>query len=74
MSGVVGLWYLDGRPVHAAALEAMSRPIAHRGRDGEGRKLAGSFGLACQFLWVRPEEVGEHQPLAGGQGGGGEMP
>ncbi len=68
MSGVVGLWYLDGQPVEAGALEAMSRAIAHRGRDGEGQKLAGSFGLACQFLWVTPEEVGERQPLAGGQG------
>lgn len=68
MSGLAGLWYLDGRPVEPDALEAMSRAIAHRGRDGEGRKLAGSFGLACQWLWVTPEEVGERQPLAGRHG------
>lgn len=68
MSGIVGLWNLDGGPVDAAILARMSATLAHRGPDGEGHRLAGPVGLACRRLWVTPEEVGETQPLVGRTG------
>jgi asparagine synthase (glutamine-hydrolysing) len=68
MSGILGLWNLDGRPVEPAILSAMSQALRHRGRDGHRRVIAGSLGLAHHHLWVTPEEVGERQPLAGRRG------
>ena len=68
MSGIVGLWNLDGRPVDSAVFGAMSDALRHRGRDGRREIIAGSVGLAHHHLWVTPEEVGERQPLAGGRG------
>lgn len=66
MSGFVGVWNLDGRPLDPAVLAAMSATLRHRGPDGEGRHLDGSFGLACQHQWITPEEIGERQPRVGG--------
>jgi asparagine synthase (glutamine-hydrolysing) len=68
MSGIVGLWNLDGRPADAGILATMSAALAHRGPDGEGHRLDGPVGLACRHLWVTPEEVGETQPLVGRTG------
>lgn len=68
MSGFVGVWHLDGRPVDAAALAAMSEALRHRGPDGERRLARGSVALAHRHLWVTPEEVGERQPLEGPSG------
>lgn len=65
MSGIVGLWNLDGRPLDQAVLSRMSATLAHRGPDGEGRRVVGSMGFARQHLWVTLEEVGEQQPLVG---------
>jgi asparagine synthase (glutamine-hydrolysing) len=73
MSGIAGAWNLDGRPMAADVLSAMSRTLRHRGRDGEGRRLAGSVGLSCQHLWVTPEEQGEHQPIVARQEASGAM-
>src|SRR2546426_10010620 len=68
MSGIVGLWNLDGRPVDEAVLARMSAQLAHRGPDGEGRRVLGPIGVACQHIWVTPEEFGEVQPLVGRSG------
>jgi asparagine synthase (glutamine-hydrolysing) len=65
MSGIVGLWNLDGAPVDAAVLSKMNRTLRHRGPDGEGYRVSDSVGFACQNMWVTPEEIGETQPLAG---------
>jgi asparagine synthase (glutamine-hydrolysing) len=65
MSGIVGAWNLDGRPLDAATLASMSAALRHRGPDGEGRWVSGACGLACQHQWTTPEEIGERQPLAG---------
>ena len=65
MSGLVGLWNLDGRPVDPSVLSAMSETLRHRGADGARQVITGSLGLAHQHLWVTPEEVGEAQPLVG---------
>ncbi len=65
MSGIVGLFNLDGRPADEAVLARMSATLRHRGPDGEGRRLTGAVGFAHQHLWATPEEIGEIQPLAG---------
>ena len=68
MSGIAGLFNVDGRPADASLLARLSATLRHRGPDGEGRHLAGPAGLAHQHLWVTPEEVGEVQPLVGASG------
>ena len=68
MSGIVGLWNLNGRPVDRATLATMSEALRHRGPDGDRLVITGSLGLAHRHLWVTPEEVGERQPLVGPSG------
>src|SRR5688500_13674886 len=68
MSGIVGVWNLDGAPLDARVLCAMSESLRHRGPDGEGRRVLRSLGFACQRQWVTHEEIGEIQPLVGAAG------
>lgn len=63
MSGIAGVWNLDGRPLDAHVLAGMSASLRHRGHDGEGRHISGEVGFSCQHLWVTPEEVAETQPI-----------
>jgi asparagine synthase (glutamine-hydrolysing) len=63
LSGILGIWNLDGRPVEAGLLTRLSATLAHRGPDGEGRWFEGPVGLACQLLRVTPESLHETQPL-----------
>ncbi len=63
MSGIVGIWNLDGRPVDPHVFAAMSATMAHRGPDGEGHWLQGPAALACQMLHATPESLTEHLPL-----------
>jgi asparagine synthase (glutamine-hydrolysing) len=63
MSGIVGLWNLDGEPVAAPQLRELSARLAHRGPDGEGVWLDGPVGLVCQLMRVTPESQREVQPL-----------
>ena len=62
MSGIVGIWNLDARPVEKAVLSRLSATLAHRGPDGEGLRIEGPVGLACQLLRVTPESLTETQP------------
>jgi len=68
MSGIVGVWNFDGRPLEPAVLSTMSAALQHRGRDGEGQRVEGTLGFACQHLWVTSEELGEIQPVVGRPG------
>lgn len=68
MSGIVGVWNLDGEPLDARVLDRMGTAIGHRGPDSAGCWLDGAAGLACRQLWVTAEEIGEHQPLTGASG------
>ncbi len=63
MSGILGIWNLDGRPVEKALLADMSSTLAHRGADGDGVQTAGPVGLACRLSRVTPEAAAEVQPL-----------
>ncbi|MBI4588186.1 MAG: hypothetical protein HY725_05065 [Candidatus Rokubacteria bacterium] len=63
MSGIVGIWNLDGRPVDTDLLADLSATLAHRGPDGEGAWVHGPVGLACRLLRITPEAATETQPL-----------
>jgi asparagine synthase (glutamine-hydrolysing) len=63
MSGIAGMYLLDGRPVDLTALAAMAESIAHRGADGRGTWSEGSVGLCQLMLCTTPESLDEELPL-----------
>ncbi len=63
MSAIVGIHYVDGRPVERIDLDRMVDSLAHRGPDGAGVWLAGAVGLGHRMLWSTPESHHEHLPL-----------
>jgi len=68
VSGLAGLWNLDGRPAERDRLGRMSRALAHRGGDAAGLWSEGAAGLACQLARSTPESAGETQPLVSPSG------
>jgi len=68
MSGIVGIWNLDGKPVAREVLARMSATMAHRGPDGEEMWVDGPVGLACQLFRVTPESEKETQPVVDSSG------
>lgn len=68
MSGIVGIWNLDGRPVVPSLLASLSASLSHRGPDGNDQWIRGSMGLACRLLRVTPESLVETQPAMGPEG------
>lgn len=68
MSGILGIWNLDGRPLEPELLSKMSATLTHRGPDGEGLWIDGPVGLACQLMRVTPESLTETQPLVSPSG------
>ena len=73
MSGITGIWNLDGAPVADEVLSAMSAKLSQRGSDGEVQRIDGAVGFACQHRWVSPEDHGERQPLVSPRDGSGAM-
>jgi asparagine synthase (glutamine-hydrolysing) len=63
VSGIVGLFNLDGRPVERALLHRLAGRLAHRGPDAEGVWVDDEAGLGCRLLRVTPESRAETQPL-----------
>jgi asparagine synthase (glutamine-hydrolysing) len=68
MSGIVGIYSLDGRPVERSDLERMTATLAHRGPDGEGLWTEGPVGLGHRMLWTTQESLREQLPFANGAG------
>ena len=68
MSGIAGIYYLDGRPVERTDVERMVDSIAHRGPDGSGVWTDGSVGLGHRMLWTTPESLHEKLPLTNKSG------
>ena len=68
VSGIAGIWNLDGRPVDPALLMTIGSTQAHRGPDGEGHWVQGPIGLACQILRVTPQAAREVLPLVDASG------
>ncbi len=64
MSGIVGIYYRDGKPVERETLGRMVDILAHRGPDGADVWCEGSVGLGHRMLWTTPESLLEKLPLA----------
>lgn len=68
MSGIAGVFYLDGRPVEQAEIERMTDILAHRGPDDGSIWCDGVVGLGHRMLWTTPESLREKLPLANSSG------
>ena len=68
MSGVVGIYYRDGRPVNPADLNHMLNLLAHRGPDGIQIWSEGLVGLGQCMLWTTPESLQEQLPFVSQSG------
>jgi asparagine synthase (glutamine-hydrolysing) len=69
MSGIAGVYSLDGRSVDPALLQRMTDVIAHRGPDGCDHWLDGPVGLGHRMLYSTPESLHEKQPAVDETGG-----
>lgn len=63
MSGIAGIYNLDGRPAECAALKRMTDSIAHRGPEAVGHWVDGAVAIGHRLLRTTPESAREHQPL-----------
>lgn len=66
MSGILGTYNLDGRPVDGLDLHAIGGATAHRGPDGERYWQGGPVGFGHQMLCTTPESLHESLPLVSG--------
>lgn len=63
MSGITGIFRLDGIPVSGEVLQRMTDALAHRGPDGCGCWSDGQIGLGHTLFCTTPESVHERQPV-----------
>jgi asparagine synthase (glutamine-hydrolysing) len=63
VSGLAGVYRLDGRPVDVSLLKRLLAAVAHRGPDGEGCWTDGPIGLGHRIFCTTPESLAEKQPL-----------
>lgn len=63
MSGILGIWNLDGRPVAPTELALLAKSLAHRATDSPRLWTNGCVGMAYLPLPVSPESLIETQPL-----------
>lgn len=63
MSGIMGIYYLDNRPVDREDLGLMIEVLAHRGPDNADIWVNGSVGFGHRMLWTTPESLLEKLPL-----------
>ncbi|HKS96501.1 MAG TPA: asparagine synthase (glutamine-hydrolyzing) [Terriglobia bacterium] len=63
MSGIAGIFNLDGRPAELALLRAMTDAVSHRGPDSAGYWADGPVALGHRMLHSTPESLEESQPL-----------
>ena len=68
MSGITGLYNLDGRPAADQSLRLMTAAVAHRGPDVIQHWLDGAVGLGHLLLQTTPESAHEKQPLTNQDG------
>lgn len=62
MSGLAGVFYLDGRPAQVQEVAAMTGVMAHRGPDGIGHWAQGPVALGHLQLCTTPESCGSASP------------
>jgi asparagine synthase (glutamine-hydrolysing) len=63
MSGIAGIFNLDGRPANLALLRAMTDAVSYRGPDGVGYWADGQVALGHRLFHATPESLEESQPL-----------
>jgi asparagine synthase (glutamine-hydrolysing) len=63
MCGIAGVLRLDGAPVDACAIRAMTTLIAHRGPDGEGHVVEGPLALGHRRLAIIDLSADASQPM-----------
>jgi asparagine synthase (glutamine-hydrolysing) len=63
MSGIVGILYINSRPLDHEILDRMLESIVHRGPDGTGAWAEGPVGLGHQMFRTTPESLKENLPL-----------
>ena len=63
MSGIAGIYHLDGKPVGHLELGGMIGSLAHRGPDKSDVWHTGPIGLGHQMLFTTPESLLERQPV-----------
>ena len=68
MSGILGVYNLDGRPIDAAILDRMGDAMAHRGPDGRAQWRCGAVGFGHLMFRTTPQSLCETQPLTNEEG------
>lgn len=68
MSGIMGIYHLDGEPLDLANLRCMVDTLAHRGPDGSAIWSEGVVGFGHRMLWTTPESLLETLPLVNYRG------
>ncbi|HST09979.1 MAG TPA: asparagine synthase-related protein [Terriglobales bacterium] len=68
MSGILGIWNLDGRPTNNEQVASLSAGLSSRAVDGQDVWTQGSVGFAYQYLRITPESVAERQPFVAPSG------
>ena len=63
MSGIAGIYFLDGRQVERNLLDQMQKSIEHRGHDSSGIWFNESVGLGQRMLFTTEESLHEKLPL-----------
>ena len=63
VSGIAGVFHLDGRPAAAAEVTSMTSSMAHRGLDGIGAWVSGPVALGHCLLRTTSRSHGESQPV-----------
>ncbi|MEP6958269.1 MAG: asparagine synthase (glutamine-hydrolyzing) [Nitrospirota bacterium] len=62
MSGLAGIYHLDGKPADPTLLQRMIHRLAHRGPDASHYWMKGSVGIGHTMLHTTPESLDERQP------------
>ncbi len=69
MSGLAGIFHLDGRDANLDMIRRMVAAMPFHGDDAFGYRCQGTAALGHRHFWTTPEDQGETQPLtaAGGR-------
>jgi asparagine synthase (glutamine-hydrolysing) len=68
VSGIAGLFYLDGREVSPIDIDGMTETLAQRGPDDRGAWAEGPVGFGHRALWTTPESLQEKLPFLSADG------
>lgn len=64
LSGIVGIFHLDGAPIEPALLRSLVDFLDYRGPDARASWLETSIGLGHSLLRTTRESSGEQQPMS----------